>query len=397
MGDLKRRDHKGRILYNGEYQEKDGSYTYRYTECGKRKKLTSWRLTGADSIPSGKKSKPPLREQIKELEKRLGLYDSDITVSGQVEKYISTRTDVTHNTKAGYHTVQRVLEKDAFGERKVKDVKYSEALKFLQRLQSEGRGCSSIHSIRGVLRPAFQMAAMDELIAKNPFDFELKDALVNDRIKREALSYDDERRFLKFVKEDKHFSRYYDGIYILFKTGLRISEFCGLTRSDIDFEKHEFRVDHQLQRMRDGRYIIVSPKTDAGNRTLPMKSDVEQRFKKLIKDREYKTIEPTVTDENGKVYIGFLYLDKNGMPLVALHWEKYFEHICEKFNKLYKKEIPKVTPHVARHTYCSRMAVSGISAKSLQYLMGHSDISTTMNVYTTFRLEDVKEELSRLG
>lgn len=66
MGDLKRRDHKGRILYNGEYQEKDGSYTYRYTECGKRRKLTSWRLTSADPIPSGRKAKPPLREQIKE-------------------------------------------------------------------------------------------------------------------------------------------------------------------------------------------------------------------------------------------------------------------------------------------------------------------------------------------
>ena len=104
MGNMKRRDHKGRILNSGEYQEKDGSYTYRYTECGKRKKLTSWRLTSADPIPSGKKAKPPLREQIRELEQYDGVYNCNITVREQVKKYLSTKTDVAYNTKRHYNT-----------------------------------------------------------------------------------------------------------------------------------------------------------------------------------------------------------------------------------------------------------------------------------------------------
>ena len=70
------------------------------------------------------------------------------------------------------------------------------------------------------------------------------------------------------------------------------------------------------------------------------------------------------------------------MPMVALHWEKYFQHIREKYNKIYKKELPVITPHVARHTFCSNMAKSGVNPKKLQYIMGHSDIGVTLKTYT---------------
>jgi site-specific recombinase XerD len=100
---------------------------------------------------------------------------------------------------------------------------------------------------------------------------------------------------------------------------------------------------------------------------------------------------------NGKVYHGFLYLDKNYMPMVALHWEKYFQHIVTKYNNIYKEEMPKVTPHVCRHTYCSNMAKSGMNPKTLQYLMGHADISITLNVYTHVGAEDAKEEVQRIA
>ena len=82
--------------------------------------------------------------------------------------------------------------------------------------------------------------------------------------------------------------------------------------------------------------------------------------------------------------------------MVALHWQKYFQHIREKYNKIYRIQMPKVTPHVCRHTYCSNMAKTGINPKSLQYLMGHADISVTLNTYTHVRFEDSKEELQKL-
>ena len=95
-------------------------------------------------------------------------------------------------------------------------------------------------------------------------------------------------------------------------------------------------------------------------------------------------------------YTGFLFLDKNNMPLVALHWEKYFDHICEKYNSIYKIQMPNVTPHVCRHTYCSNKAKSGMNPKTLQYLMGHSDIGVTLNTYTHVGYDDAKTELNRL-
>ncbi len=103
-------------------------------------------------------------------------------------------------------------------------------------MQKNGRGYSIIHTVRGVLRPAFQRATDDDMILKNPFQFELHTVVVNDSVKRDALTREQERKFLQFILEDNHYCRYYDAIFILFKTGLRISEFCGLTIRDIDFK-----------------------------------------------------------------------------------------------------------------------------------------------------------------
>ncbi len=112
----------------------------------------------------------------------------------------------------------------------------------------------------------------------------------------------------------------------------------------------------------------------------------------ILENREAPKKEPKV----GK-YSGFLYLDKNGMPMVALHWQKYFEHICEKYNSIYKEEIPKITPHVCRHTYCTNMALAGMNPKILQYLMGHSEIGVTLDMYTHTSFENAKDEMKKLS
>ena len=94
---------------------------------------------------------------------------------------------------------------------------------------------------------------------------------------------------------------------------------------------------------------------------------------------------------------GFLYLDKDNKPMVALHWEHYFKHICQKYKSIYKVQMPKVTPHVCRHTFCSNMAKIGMNPKTLQYLMGHSVIGITLNTYTYLGFEDAQAELERVA
>ena len=184
-----------------------------------------------------------------------------------VEKYISVKNGVRPTTMAGYGTVINLLKKDPFGRKRIDTVKISDAKAWLIKLQQkDGKSYSSIHTIRGVLRPAFQLAVDDDLIRKNPFGFQLVDVVINDSIKREAISREEERKFMKFIKEDAHYCRYYDGMYILFKTGLRISEFCGLTLSDIDFKNHRINVDHHLQKKGKHGYYIEETKTASGTR-----------------------------------------------------------------------------------------------------------------------------------
>lgn len=122
-----------------------------------------------------------------------------------------------------------------------------------------------------------------------------------------------------------------------------------------------------------------------------MTTDVEACFRKVIANRNPPKVEPIIDG-----YTGFLYFDKNGSITYSLHWEHYFKHIVKKYNSIYKMQMPKVTPHVCRHTYCSNMAKSGMNPKTLQYLMGHSDISVTLNVYTHVNFDDAKAEIARL-
>lgn len=93
---------------------------------------------------------------------------------------------------------------------------------------------------------------------------------------------------------------------------------------------------------------------------------------------------------------GFLYFDKDGSICCSLHWEHYFKHIVQKYNKIYRAQMPKITPHVCRHTYCSNMVKSGMNPKAMQYLMGHADISVTLNIYTHMKFEDARNEMARL-
>lgn len=279
----KRRDNRNRILREGEYQRTDGRYRYRYIdEDGKEKNVYSWHLDKNDPTPRGKKRELSLREKEKQIQ--ADLFDHIVTRGGNytvvelVEKYTSLKTGVGHNTKAGYKTVINILNREAFGKQRIDKVRLSDAKTWLIKLQQvDGRGYSSIHSIRGVLRPAFQLAVDDDLI-------------------------------------------------------------------------------------------------------------------RILANRVALKIEPMVDG-----YAGFLFLDKNDKPMVALHWEKYLEHIIEKYNKIYRIQMPKVTPHVCRHTFCSNMAKSGMNPKTLQYIMGHSDISVTLNVYTHVQFDDAQAELLRVA
>lgn len=268
----KRRDSKGRILRTGESQRPDGRYAYKYIDdTGKPQFVYSWRLEPGDRLPQGRRDGPPLREKEKQikrdLEDGINPRGGEMTVTELVRKYLRQRPPVKANTAHVREFVQQVLERTGFGAKRIDRIRQSDAKEFLVQLQDHGRpdgtgyNHGSIQSVAKILRPAFKMAVNDDLIRKNPFDFRTTDAVTNDSSTRQALTPEQEQAYLAFVKADPHYSKYYDALYFLFNTGLRISEFAGLTSADIDLEQRKITVDHQLQHDPKTGYHITDTKT----------------------------------------------------------------------------------------------------------------------------------------
>ena len=392
---MKRKDTKGRVLKNGEYQEANGRYVFKYYVDGKRYVIRSWKLVKSDKVPDGKRDGLCLRDMEKNIQFKLNEYvkfeGANLTVFELVEKYDQQKLGIRKNTMVGHTTVRRYLEKDPFGKKKIETVRIIDAKQFMIQLKEEGKSYSTLCSYRGVIRPAFCMAVDDELISRNPFDFPISDIMMNNAVKRDALTNDEQKRFLKFVKEDSHFSKFYEGFYILIHTEMRISEFCGLTYKDVDFKRMTITISRQLQYHGANNYWIEKCKTNSGLRTIPIsKNDIElmRCFKTLCSQARMRKNQPEVDGVKG-----FLYLSEAGKPLVAFQWAKKFEYAVLHHNRIYKKELPKITPHICRHTYCSNMIKAGVNPKVVQYLMGHSSSEITLNIYTHIHLEDVIEEL----
>ena len=203
----KRKDNKGRILRTGESQRKDLIYQYRYTDIrGKRQTVYSSDLK-------------ELREKEKEIQKQLDdgidYAAGKITVIQLLERYISIKQGVRYNTKVGYNFVLNLVKKEDFGYRSIRDIKVSDAQKWIMKLHEDGKGYSTLTSVRGVVKPAFQMAYNEDVIRRNPFDFKLVDVVSNDSQKRIAMTEEQQTLWMDFIREDKTYCKYYDETVVL--------------------------------------------------------------------------------------------------------------------------------------------------------------------------------------
>ena len=381
----RRKDNKGRVLRTGESQRKDLIYQYRYTDAlGNRKCIY------ASDLKTLREKEDELQ---KSLEDGLDYAGGEITVYELLQRYLSLKCGVRYNTKVGYGFVMNIVQKEPFGARKIRDIKVSDAQRWMIKLQKEGKGYSTLTSIRGVVKPAFQMAYNEEVVRRNPFDFKLTDVVVNDSQKRISLTEKQQKVWMNFIREDKSYAKYYDEFVVLLGTGMRVSEFCGLTRKDLDFKNRRIRVDHQLIRERGGKYYVEETKTSSGRRFLPMNETVYDSLKKMLERRPEVKTEPMVDG-----YSGFIMLDKNRNPKVALHIENEMCWAMKKYKKLHPDSpLPHITPHVFRHTFCTNYANDGMDIKNLQYLMGHSDAGVTLNVYTHASYAHAAEQMAEIS
>ena len=349
-----------------------------------------------DKTPAGKRDDIALREKEKEIQKDLddGIdhIGKKMTVCQLYAKQIRHRANVRHGTKQGRKQLMRILQEDKLGACRIENVKLSDAKEWALRMKEKGYGFKTINNHKRSLKAAFYTAIQDDCIRKNPFDFQLNTVLEDDTEPKEPLSPTQEAAFLSFVQHDKVYQKYYDEIIILLGTGLRISELCGLTEADIDLDKQLINVDHQLLRSAETGYYIETPKTKSGIRQIPMSEKVYEAFNRVLKRRRGAK---AVTIDG---YSNFLFLNRDGYPKTATNYDGMFRGLAKKYNKYHEEALPKVmTPHTLRHTFCTNMANAGMNPKALQYIMGHSNITMTLNYYAHATFDSAKAEMLRIA
>jgi len=392
----KRRDSKGRILRTGESQRKDGRYAYKYVnKLGKERFVYAWKLVSTDKTPTGKREDLSLREKEKQIKEHLedGFLDINkkFKVVDLLVYYMPLKKHLGYSTQVGYKTLYNLLENSDFGSRKIDDIRLSDCKKWLVELQEAGRKYGTVNTIRGRMKCIFELAVKDDLVRKNPFNFSVSEILMDDRKRKKGLSVEEEEKFLEFIKRHKAFKVYYNAVVILLGTGLRISELCGLCLSAIDIEQRLVRVEGQLLKQGKGEYVYGTTKTISGKRKIPMTETVFKAFIDELDKRKKMVCNVIVNGKND-----FLFLTKTGNPRVNQDYGLVFDRIIGSYNRQHIDDLPKITPHVLRHTFCSRLALRGINPKNLQYLMGHSTIDITLDIYTHTSFESVCEEMQRL-
>ena len=412
----KRKDSKGRVLRTGEVQRADGKYMFRYTDAnGERRALYSWKLVETDRAPAGKRCDKALRtmEEKALSDARDGIDTSKaekITVNDMFDILMAIRTELMESTRCNYLSLYDTHVRNSFGRRKIGNIKYSDIYGFYMDLSKKsGLKLSTIQTINAIILQIFNIAEKDELIRKNTAAgvmVEVAHKLKEEPEKRHALTIDEQAALIDYIYSNRKYSRYGPLFTTLLGTGMRIGEALGLRWCDVDFKTNFITVDHSLS-YKDSesggyKYRISSPKTKAGIRVIPMFSDVKNTLQKEKRRKKGKPSEPFSVDG----YTGFIFLNSAGKAFTPTFIFDTIQNIVSDYNRdemaLARQEnrephfLPKISAHILRHTFCTRMCENEPNLKVIQDVMGHKNIRTTMDVYSEATAQAKKHSFESL-
>ena len=411
----KRRDSKNRVLQNGESQRKDGKYEFKYVDVnGTRRSAYSWKLVATDRVPEGKRCELSLREMEKQIRRDLedGIQTHTAntkTLNQLFDTYMSTK-ELKQSTRTNYQYMYKNYVRDTIGKRRISSIKYSDIKKFYNSLILEKKfKPNSMEIINTILHPVFTMAVRDGYIRTNPSDgvmAEIKKSHNWEKPKRHALTEKQQSLFVDFVAGSDTYKHWLPLFTVLLGTGCRIGEVIGLTWEDCDFTENIISINHNLiyRQQDDGKceMHITTPKTEAGKRIIPMFEAVR---KALLQERRQQMkcgFNTAIIDG----YSGFVFTNRCGYvhnPQTINRVIKRIYTACNEQEKVQAKKehrqpvlIPHFSAHNLRHTLCTRLCENENDLKIIQEIMGHSDITTTMNVYNEATKERKQESFARL-
>lgn len=412
----KKRDKKGRILRPGERQREDGRYEYRYKDAqGNTRSIYSWKLVETDKLPAGKKWEASLREMEKKIQRDLedginGYAGARTTLNSFFDAYMETKYELKQSTRTNYKYMYKKYVSEGLGQRSIGSIKYSDIKKFYIHLIKEvGFKPNSMEIIHTILHPVFAVAVRDGLIRTNPTEgvmTEIKKSHDWEKGKRHALTVAQQTAFISYIARSKQFSHWLPIFTVLLGTGCRVGEAVGLRWQDCDFEGNVISVNHNLiYRVQDSgkcEYHVTTPKTRSGIRIIPMLSEV----KKALQGEYDRQLREGFTKLEVDGYSGFIFQNQLGECLNPHAINRAIERISKAYNReetnraAKENREPELLPHFSahnlRHTFCTRFCENETNLKIIQEIMGHADISTTMNVYNEATREKKMESFANL-
>lgn len=403
MADTKRRDKKGRVLRTGEAQRKDGRYMFRWTVDGKEK--CTYALTLAE-----------LREKESAIQRDIedgvdGQKANSITLNDMFDKYIAGKTELKQSTRTNYNYMYNNYVRDSFGNKKIGKIKYSDVKGFYNALIKEKNfKPNSMEIVNTILHPVFTLAVRDGYIRNNPSDgamSEIKKSHNWEKPKRHALTIEEQEAFINYLSDSEIYNHWLPIFTVLLGTGCRVGEIIGLRWCDCDFDNNIISVNHNLiYRQQDNgkcEMHITTPKTKAGIRTIPMMREVR---KALLQERKQQMSQNGFNTCEIDGYKGFVFTNRFGYVHNPMTLNRAIVRIYKAYNEAESKRaeaehrepllIRHFSVHNLRHTFCTRFCENEQNLKVIQDIMGHSDISTTMNIYAEATESKKRESFKNL-
>lgn len=419
MASAKRKDLKGRNLRDNEFQKKDGRYEYRFTDkTGRTKSVYSWRLVSTDKAPSGKRNTQPLREMEVIIQRDIDanvIVNRTATVDDYWQKMFNKKQGLKDYTRYIYKRTYLAYIKGVLGSRRIVDVKRSDIENFYLHAVNEcGIKPINLRGLHTVLLLIFDEAVRDEIIRLNPVA-----GVVNDLKRRNiwkasewvhkekyVFSDEDQTKFIDFLKTDACAKKWAPMFICFLGTGCRFGELASLCWEDIDWERRVISINKTIRYFRKddehSDFHITTPKTRGSSREIPMLSAVENILKEEYDRQKREGFCEVIIDG----FTHFVWTTQYGKPYTSQLFDRKLQLARERYNKLEEEQakrenrVPVLLQHFSahnlRHTFCTRFCQNEKDVKIVQAIMGHTCITTTMDIYNKCTAARKQQSFSRL-
>jgi integrase len=364
------KDLKGKEIGDGIYQQPNGTYCARFVDkFGRRKSKRSKKLQ-------------EVRQWIADatyIDEHSDLDQAtDMIVDAWFDYWISIKKQtVRPNTVRNYSERYERNIKDVIGKKLLTEVKPIHCQTIFSKMAEEGYKTTTIYQTRIALYNMLEFARENDVLITNPCKKSVKSDMGKPSAKKEALTIDVQKKFLEAVVGYSYENQY----RFVLQTGLRTGELIGLKWSDIDFENRTMKIERSMEyRYKVGEWRIGPPKSKSGYRTIPLTDEAIRILEnQRAKNKKLKLIPIEWNDT--------VFLCRNGTPVKNSTYDTGLFKYCDRVG------IPHFSMHVLRHTFATRCIEGGMKPKTLQKILGHSNIGITMNLYVHITEDEKHREI----